>query len=120
MSWAPRCSQTPHHADVLLLLLAHVQQQQQNHLKAFILPLLDSADVTGAAAHHSHTSSTDSGGWMVTRGRGATEVIAASVHMSSPLPDEFMAPSLASFTVSCSFLEDQGVLQAISVVKERL
>lgn len=119
MSWAPRRSQTLHHAAVLLLLLAHVQKQQ-NYLKAFILPLLDSTDVTSAATHRSHTNSTDSGRWMVTRGQGATEVIAASIHMSSPLPDEFMAPSLISFTVSCSFLEDQSVLQAISFVKERL
>lgn len=52
-------------------------------------------------------------------GQGATEVITASIPLSSPLPDEFMAPSLISFTVSCRFLEDQSVLQAVSFVKER-
>lgn len=56
----------------------------------------------------------------MTRGQGATEVIMASVHMSSPLPDELIAPSVISFTVSCSFLEDQSILQDIYFVKERL
>lgn len=53
----------------------------------------------------------------MTRGQAATEGITAGVHMSSPLPDEFMAPGIISFTVSCSFLEDQSVQQASAFVK---
>lgn len=34
-----------------------------------------------------------------------TRVIGASIHMSSPLPDELMALSVISFTVSCNFLQ---------------